>query len=37
MSFQELLGWSGYFSLRAEEEEKAYKDAQVRARTKGMR
>tara|TARA_R100000278_G_C5476838_1_gene166724 strand:- start:4708 stop:4842 length:135 start_codon:yes stop_codon:yes gene_type:complete len=37
MSLQELLGWSAYFSLKAEEEEKAYKDAQVKARTKGMR
>ena len=37
MSVRELFMWSAYFSLKNEEEAKAYDDARNKARIGGMR
>jgi hypothetical protein len=37
MSTEELYAWSAYYTLKAEEEDKAYKDAQRKASRGTMR
>ena len=37
MTLEEVYGWSAYFSLKADREEKAYQDAQKKAQYRKLR